>query len=114
MLTLFGIANCDTVKKAQRWLAQHAIEYQFHDFRRDGLDTADIQKWLKQVDWADLLNQRSRTWRELDAGQKQNLSKEKAVKLMIAHPTLIKRPVAIAKNVLIIGFNPEQYQSQLV
>jgi len=113
MLTLFGIANCDTVKKAQRWLTQHAVEYQFHDFRRDGLDTAVIQKWLKQVDWADLLNQRSRTWRELDVTQKENLSKGKAMKLMIDHPTLIKRPVIITKDVLIIGFNPDQYQSQL-
>jgi arsenate reductase len=113
MLTLFGIANCDTVKKAQRWLEQHAINYQFHDFRRDGLDTAVIQKWLKQVDWTDLLNQRSRTWRELDADQKENLTKDMAVKLMIDQPTLIKRPVVITKDVFIIGFSPDQYQSQL-
>jgi arsenate reductase len=113
MLTLFGIANCDTVKKAQRWLEQHAIDYRFHDFRRDGLDSTVMQKWLKQVDWSDLLNQRSRTWRELDADQKQNLSKDKALQLMLDHPTLIKRPVIINKNVVIIGFHPDEYQSQL-
>ena len=113
MLTLFGIANCDTVKKAQRWLEQHAIDYRLHDYRRDGLDRMLVQTWLKQVDWSDLLNQRSRTWRELDADQKENLSKDKAMKLMLDHPTLIKRPVIIAQDVFIIGFNPDQYQSQL-
>lgn len=91
MLTLFGIANCDTVKKAQRWLTQHAIDYRMHDYRRDGLERTLLQKWLTQVDWSDLLNQRSRTWRELDDAQKQDLSKDKAMLLMLAHPTLIKR-----------------------
>lgn len=113
MLTVFGITNCDTVKKAQRWLEQHAIDYRLHDYRRDGLDRVHIQKWLKQVNWSDLLNQRSRTWRELDDALKHNLSQDKAMKLMIDHPTLIKRPVLIGKDVFIIGFNPDQYQSQL-
>ena len=113
MLTLFGIANCDTVKKAQRWLEQHALDYRLHDYRRDGLDTALLQKWLKQVDWSDLLNQRSRTWRELDARLKQDLSKDKAVALMVDNPTLIKRPVITTKGVFIIGFNPDQYQCLL-
>ena len=113
MLTLFGIANCDTVKKAQRWLTQHAIDYRMHDYRRDGLERTLLQKWLTQVDWSDLLNQRSRTWRELDDAQKQDLSKDKAMLLMLAHPTLIKRPVIVGKNIFIIGFNPDQYQSQL-
>ena len=113
MLTLFGISNCDSVKKAQRWLAQHAIEYRFHDFRRDGLDAAVIKTWLKQTDWSDLLNQRSRTWRELDSDQKENLTQNKAVHLMVEHPTLIKRPVLSEKNMLLIGFDPQQYQKQL-
>lgn len=113
MLTVFGIPNCDTVKKAQRWLEQQGIDYQFHDFRRDGIDKALVQTWLKQVDWSDLLNQRSRTWRELGDDLKQNLSKDKAIKLMIDNPTIIKRPVIVTGKVCMIGFNKDEYQSQL-
>ena len=113
MLTLFGIPNCDSVKKAQRWLEQHDINYQFHDIRRDGLDVALVQTWLKQVDWSDLLNQRSRTWRDLDDSVKQNLSIDKAVQLMVDNPTIIKRPVLVTNDVFMIGFNQDQYQNQL-
>lgn len=113
MLTVFGIPNCDTVKKAQRWLEQQGIDYQFHDFRRDGIDKTLVQNWLKQVDWSDLLNQRSRTWRELEDDLKQNLSKDKAIKLMIDNPTIIKRPVVVTSKLCMIGFNKDEYQKQL-
>ena len=113
MVTLFGIPNCDTVKKARRWLEQHQIDYQFHDFRRDGLDRGLIQVWLTEVEWTDLLNQRSRTWRDLDAAMKQDLSKARAIKLMIDNPSIIKRPILAAGKRLLIGFNKDEYQQKL-
>ena len=93
MLTLYGIKNCDTVKKARRWLDNQGVDYQFHDFRQDGLDKKLLDSWLKQLGWEAIVNKRSTTWRNLSDKEKDISSNAQAAKLLLANPTLIKRPV---------------------
>jgi len=113
MYTLYGIKQCDTVKKARNWLNQHNIDYQFHDFRTDGLDLALLESFEQALGYETLLNKRSTSWRQLADEQKKDLDKNKALKLMLETPTLIKRPVLDTGNQFIIGFKPEHYQSLL-
>ncbi len=110
---LYGIKNCDSVKKAGIWLEQHGLSYQLHDFRREGLDSLLIQRFIAKVGWEILLNKRSTSWRQLDALQKTDLNAEKVTALFLAHPTLIKRPVLDTGDDFIIGFNAETYQTLL-
>ena len=111
--TIFGIPNCDTVKKARNWLDKHHVDYQFHDFRRDGLTEKQIKTWLDKVDFDLLLNKRSRTWRELSDSDKSNVTESKGIKLMVKFPSLIKRPVLEHAKEIVVGFDPKQYQSIL-
>ena len=113
MIVVYGINNCDTVKKARKWLSKNNIEYQFHDFRKDGLSQSKIKQWVGQVDWEILLNRRGTTWRKLSEDQKANINKSNAVKLMAVQPTLIKRPVVEHNNEIIVGFSADTYQQQL-
>ena len=110
---LYGIPNCDTVKKARKWLEQHNVDYVFHDFRKDGLSEKNLKDWFKAVDWEQLLNKRSTSWRNLADNQKQGLTKASASKLMLANPTLIKRPVLVSGKQVLVGFNAADYKSQL-
>ncbi len=110
MPTLYGIKNCDTIKKARKWLDQNGIDYRFHDYREDGLTTELLKNFLARSDWQTLLNQHSTSWRQLDTGQKSDLNEDKALKLMLETPTLIKRPVLYTEDNLIVGFKAEQYQ----
>lgn len=113
MTTLYGIPNCDTVKKAQKWLAQNKIEYTFHDFRKDGLDEKLIQSFLINLSWTELLNKRSTSYRALTAEQKENLDEKSVIALFIEFPTLIKRPLLISENKTLLGFKSESYQTLL-
>ncbi|WP_292438276.1 ArsC family reductase [Methylophaga sp.] len=108
-MIVYGIKNCDTVKKARRWLDEHGVHYQFHDFRQDGLDEATIHHWLQSVDWETLLNKRGTTWRKLDDPRKDNLDQSTAVALMLANPTLIKRPVVASDNGCTVGFKEADF-----
>ena len=108
---VYGIANCDTVKKARRWLEQHDIQHQYHDFRRDGLTKSQLQSWLTDTDVDVILNKRSRTWRELDEQSKANVTKAKAITLMLEQPSLIKRPLVCVGKQLIVGFDVKRYES---
>lgn len=110
MMTVYGIKNCDTVKKACNWLTKNNIEYQFHDFRKDGLNQAKIQHWLKMIDWESLVNRRGTTWRKLSEQEKNDINKARAVKLMVEQPTLIKRPVIETGDQILVGFSEESYQ----
>jgi arsenate reductase len=112
-MIVYGINNCDTVKKARRWLEQHDIAYQFHDFRSDGLDEATVDQWLKTLDWQQVLNKRSTSWRQLTDEQRDGLTEQKAKQLILANPTLVKRPVINAHGKLWLGFNESQYQDLL-
>jgi arsenate reductase len=110
MATLYGIANCDTVRKARNWLTSHAIDYRFHDFRKDGLSAKQLKHWATVVGWESLLNRRGQTWRKLPAKAKAELNEAKALKLMQAEPTLIKRPVLEMKSQVHVGFKDADYQ----
>ncbi|MGB1289837.1 MAG: ArsC family reductase [Porticoccaceae bacterium] len=109
-MILYGISNCDTVKKAKSWLEENNLDYHFHDFRKQGLESAIIQDWLSQIDWQKLLNKRSTTWRNLDAKTQQSVNAENIIQLLVENPTLIKRPVLKVNGIINIGFNADTYQ----
>ena len=109
-MILYGISNCDTVKKAKNWLETNNIDYRFHDFRKQGLESEIVQDWLNQIPWDQLLNKRSTTWRNLDPEVQQSVNAETVVQLLVANPTLIKRPVLTVNGIINIGFNADTYQ----
>jgi arsenate reductase len=109
MVTIYGIKNCDTVKRARKLLDMWGQDYRFHDFRSDGLDRAMVEKWVAQLGWEALLNKRSTSWRQLTDEQKSDLDAEKAIDLMIEHPTLIKRPVLDVDGHFHVGFKEAAY-----
>ena len=111
MTILYGIKNCDSVKKARLWLDKHEVSYQFHDFRVDGLSSEQLAVFMDKAGWDNLLNRRSTSWRLLDDQQKTDLNAHKVADLMLENPTLIKRPVLDAGEQLLIGFNEGSYQS---
>ncbi|HYE34398.1 ArsC family reductase [Methylocaldum sp.] len=113
MLDLYGIRNCDTCKKARAWLELHDIAYHFHDFRDDGLDRSVLEEVERALGWECLLNRRSTTWRQLGDADRMELTREKALELMLRFPTLIKRPVLMASNTILTGFLPAQYEKAL-
>lgn len=108
-MILYGIKNCDTVKKARRWCDANGVDFQFHDFRVDGLDEATISGWLKSVSWEVLLNKRSTSWKQLDDPRKEQLDQNIAVELMLANATLIKRPVLSDSESCMVGFKEADY-----
>ncbi|QWF72443.1 ArsC family reductase [Methylomonas paludis] len=109
MWTVYGIKNCDSVKKARLWLESRQIPYRFHDYRVDGLDRAVLQDFIDRLGVDAVLNQRSTSWRELSAEQKSDLNQAKALELMLDMPTLIKRPILDTGNQLIAGFSADLY-----
>lgn len=109
MVTLYGIANCDTVKKARRWLDEHGIAYRFHDYKKVGIDENLLRRWIDRVGWETLLNRRGMMWRKLDAGVKSEINEANAVRIMLETPSIIKRPVLEAGNTLHVGFTEEAY-----
>lgn len=113
MTTIYGIKNCDTVKKARLWLEQNNIPAHFHDFRDDGLTREQVEKWATQVGWEVLLNKRSTTWKQLDGTVRDQIDESSAIATILEHPTLIKRPVLEAQGELLVGFKTEQYSSLL-
>ena len=108
-MVLYGIKNCDTVKKARRWLDANDVAFTFHDFRADGLDQSTIETWLKKVSWEILLNKRGTTWRKLEDPRKEQLDEAIAVELILANPTLIKRPVVAFNDDCFVGFKEADY-----
>ena len=111
MTTLYGIKNCDTIKKARKWLTDNGIEYKFHDVRTDGIDAATIDNWIDQAGWETLLNRRGTTWRKLESDVQENTNQDNVSALLEAHPAMIKRPVLDMNGVITIGFKAENYQS---
>ena len=113
-LTLYGIPNCDTVKKARTWLESHQHAHTFHDFKKQGLSADLIALWLKAVPWEVLVNKKGMTWRNLTDAQKNAVVDAKsATALMLDNPSVIKRPVLCLPTTVLVGFTPELYQQQL-
>ncbi|MBD3619672.1 MAG: ArsC family reductase [Chromatiales bacterium] len=109
MTVLFGIKNCDTVKKACKWLDAHGVDYRFHDFRADGLDEALLLGWVSELGWETLVNRRGTTWRQLPAGARESIDEAAAIALMLEHPALIKRPVLDLGERRVVGFSDQTY-----
>ena len=110
MTTLYGIKNCDTIKKARKWLSDNEIDYTFHDYRVDGLDADWLRETEAQLGWESLLNKRGTTFRQLSDEQKNNLDKSKALALLLEHPAMIKRPVLVTEKGYFLGFKADQYE----
>jgi arsenate reductase len=111
-MILYGIKNCDTVKKARRWLEANDVAFTFHDFRVEGLDEATIIGWLNTVSWETLLNKRSTSWKQLSDPRKDQLDQAIAIEFMLANPTLIKRPVLCDSAGCMVGFKETDYISR--
>ncbi len=110
MITMYGIPNCDTVKKARTWLEQAGVAYVFHDYKKAGIDKAMLEGWARQVGWETLLNRAGLTFKKLPDDSRQGLDEKKAIALMLAQPSMIKRPVVDKKGRITVGFKPEIYE----
>jgi arsenate reductase (glutaredoxin) len=111
-ITIYGIKNCDTMKKARAWLEQHGVDYVFHDYKTAGIERERLEQWCKTVGWETLLNRAGTTFRKLPDSEKANVDAHKAIALMLAQPSMIKRPVlALGGGKLLVGFAPEKYSA---
>jgi arsenate reductase (glutaredoxin) len=108
--TIYGIRNCDTMKKARAWLDAKGVPYAFHDYKASGAPRDKLEGWAKRVGWETLLNRAGTTFRKLPDRDKEGLTEKKAIALMLAEPSMIKRPVLEAGAALLIGFKPDQYE----
>jgi arsenate reductase (glutaredoxin) len=110
MMTIYGIPNCDVMKKAMTWLNSNKLDYTFHDYKKDGISKAKLEAWCKQLGWELLLNKKSTTWRELPAAEQEKITTQAAaIKLMMTHTSIIKRPVLEYKNGILVGFKEGEY-----
>jgi arsenate reductase len=112
-IVIYGIKNCDTMKKARRWLDEHGAAYAFHDYKKEGVERARLESWAGAVGWETLLNRSGTTFRALPDADKQGLTEAKAIALMLAQPSMIKRPVLDVGGALTVGFKPEAYAAAL-
>jgi Spx/MgsR family transcriptional regulator len=110
--TLYGIRNCDTMKKAWTWLDQHGVAYGFHDYKKQGIDRETLSRWAREVGWEVLLNRSGTSFKALPDADKQDLTEAKAIGLMIAQPSMIKRPVLEGDGPLMVGFKLEAYAAR--
>ncbi|WP_157018536.1 ArsC family reductase [Mesorhizobium xinjiangense] len=110
-ITIYGIKNCDTMKKARAWLDSKGIDYAFHDYKSSGIERDRLQSWCDELGWTVLLNRAGMTFRKLDEAEKQDLDAKKAVDLMAAQPSMIKRPVLDVDGQLTVGFKPDLYEA---
>ncbi|MCS0493654.1 ArsC family reductase [Ancylobacter sp. MQZ15Z-1] len=111
-VTIYGIKNCDTMKKARAWLDAHGVAYGFHDYKAAGIDAAHLNAWAGKVGWEVLFNRAGTTFRKLSDAEKADIDQAKAFALMQAQPSLIKRPVLEANGAVLVGFKPEIYEKQ--
>ena len=109
-VTIYGIKSCDTMRKAFNWLESAGIDYKFHDYKKEGLAQADLEKWVGKAGWEKLLNRAGTTFRKLPEEDRADLNEQKAISLMLAQPSMVKRPVLIKDGQIIVGFKPELYE----
>jgi len=112
-ITVYGIKNCDTMKKARVWLDSNGVQYEFHDYKTAGIDADVLKRWAGEVGWEVLLNRAGTTFRKLSDEQKTGLDERKAIGLMVAQPSMIKRPVVENGKKLLVGFDPAVYKKEL-
>jgi arsenate reductase len=112
-VTIYGIKNCDTMKKARAWLDKHGVAYAFHDYKAEGIDRAHLEAWARAVGWETLLNRAGTTFRKLPDKDKAAITEKKAIALMLDQASMIKRPVLDVGGKLIVGFKPETYEKVL-
>ena len=111
-VTIYGLRNCDTMKKARAWLDKRGVDYAFHDYKVSGIDKKKLETWARDVSWETLLNRAGTTFRKLPDADKTGIDKQKAIALMLAQPSVIKRPVLDVGGRLLVGFKPELYAEQ--
>ena len=110
---MYGIRNCDTVKKARAWLEEKGVEYRFHDYKVAGVERERLNRWAREVGWETLLNRSGTTFRKLPDGEKVGLTEPRAIELMLAQPSMIKRPVLeLPDGNLVVGFKPAEYEEK--
>jgi arsenate reductase len=113
-ITIYGMKNCDTMKKARAWLDKHGVDYAFHDYKTAGIERERLERWAKKADWETLLNRAGTTFKKLPDKDKDGVTEKKAISLMLAQPSMIKRPVLeLGGSKLLVGFKPEQYAAAL-
>jgi arsenate reductase len=113
-ITIYGIKNCDTMKKARAWLDDHGVTYAFHDYKTAGIEREQLERWSKKVGWETLLNRAGTTFKKLPDADKEGLTESKAIALMLAQPSMIKRPVLeLGGGRLLVDFKPESYKAAL-
>lgn len=112
-ITVFGISNCDQVRKARKWLEASAVDFTFHDFRKDGLTEEQVQQWVDSLGWEKVINKRSTAWRNIDEEARNNMDADTAVKAAVATPTLVKRPLLAVDDHYIAGFNDQLWQQAI-
>ena len=109
-ITLYGIPNCDTVRKARKWLTERGLEYRFHDLRKDGLDERQLRGWVAELGWEALLNRRGTSWRKLPEAVREGMNERTAVRVMLEQPAVIKRPLLDLGGELSLGFSAASYE----
>ncbi len=113
-VTIFGIKNCDTMKKARGWLGQNGVTYTFHDYKAEGIAKATLERWAREVGWQTLINRAGTTFRSLPEAQKADIGEKEAIALMLRQPSMIKRPVLDTGGKLLVGFDPARYAAALL
>jgi Spx/MgsR family transcriptional regulator len=113
VIKIYGIPNCDTMKKARRWLDDNGVAYSVHDYKKLGVPEKDLRRWVKQAGWEALLNRRGTTWRRLDESVRNGIDTASAIRIMLEHPAIIKRPVVESGRTLLIGFDQNEFQKLL-
>lgn len=113
MIKIYGIANCDTIKKARKWLDEHSIDYDFHDYKKLGVPEKELKRWVKDTGWETLLNKRGTTWRKLNEKTRNSVNETSAIQIMLDNPSIIKRPVLTKDKTILIGYCKSEYAQLL-
>jgi arsenate reductase len=113
MIKIYGIPNCDTMKKARKWLENNNLEYEFHDYKKLGVPEKKLTQWVKKAGWETVLNKRGTTWRKLDDAIKNNIDETSSIQVMLDNPSAIKRPILENGKTLLIGFKEDEYKTLL-
>ena len=111
MIKIYGIPNCDTMKKAMKWLDKNKLAYEFHDYKKWGVPEKELKLWVKNAGWEVILNKRSTTWKNLSDKIKKSLNEHSSIRIMLENPSSIKRPVLVDDKTLIIGFKEDEYKT---